>query len=152
MYDAQLFSSCHPETNLGRGYSKKISGGTLYYLGRLYRVPFESLLRVQIRCTIHRSSWFGFFWPPTPLYWHFYGINIDKKLTFLDYLPTSSCKRSLRTTSKSLDNISKNNMEAFTKCNLWKIPTHKIVFWGCKIYFLTFVFSLLVLQLTIKFI
>ena len=25
----------------------------------------------------------------------FYGINVDKMWTFLDYLPTSSCKRSL---------------------------------------------------------
>ena len=28
---------------------------------------------------------------------HFYGINVDKKWTFLDRLPTSSCKRSLWT-------------------------------------------------------
>ena len=28
----------------------------------------------------------------------FYGINVDKKWTFLDHLPTSSCKRSLWTT------------------------------------------------------
>ena len=27
-----------------------------------------------------------------------YGINVDKKWTFLDHLPTSSCKRSLWTT------------------------------------------------------
>ena len=26
---------------------------------------------------------------------HFYGINVDKKWTFLDSQPTSSCKRSL---------------------------------------------------------
>ena len=25
----------------------------------------------------------------------FYGMNVDKKWTFLDHLPTSSCKRSL---------------------------------------------------------
>ena len=29
---------------------------------------------------------------------NFYGINVDKKWTFLDHLPTSSCKRSLWTT------------------------------------------------------
>ena len=28
----------------------------------------------------------------------FYGMNVDKKWTFLDHLPTSSCKRSLWTT------------------------------------------------------
>jgi hypothetical protein len=40
---------------------------------------------------------FCLFWPPTypPALTFFYGINIDKKWTFLDHLPTSSCKRSL---------------------------------------------------------
>ena len=32
----------------------------------------------------------------------FYLINVDKKLTFLDYLPTTSCKRSLWTTPYQL--------------------------------------------------
>jgi hypothetical protein len=33
-----------------------------------------------------------------PLCWHFlWYINVDKKLTFLDHLPTSSCKHSLWT-------------------------------------------------------
>ena len=41
---------------------------------------------------------FGFFWPPTPCVDIFYGMNVDKKWTFLDHLPTSSCKRSLWTT------------------------------------------------------
>ena len=49
---------------------------------------------------VHRLRWqdFGFFWPPTPLNWIFYGINIDKKETFLDPMPTSCCKRSFWTT------------------------------------------------------
>ena len=32
----------------------------------------------------------------------FYGMNVDKKRTFLDHLPTSSCKRSLWTPPKVL--------------------------------------------------
>ena len=30
-----------------------------------------------------------------PYVYIFYGINVDKKWTFWDHLPTSSCKRSL---------------------------------------------------------
>ena len=36
--------------------------------------------------------------PPPACVDNFYGINVDKKRTFLDHLPTSSCKRSLWTT------------------------------------------------------
>ena len=51
---------------------------------------------------IHKLRWqdFCFFWPPTPLRWHFYGMNVDKKWTFMDHLPTSSC----------------------SKCSLWTAP------------------------------
>ena len=46
---------------------------------------------------VHKLRWrnFGFSWPPCVDI--FYGINVDKKWTFLDHLPTSSCKRSLWT-------------------------------------------------------
>ena len=33
----------------------------------------------------------------------FYGMNVDKKWTFLDHLPTLSCELSLWTTSKYMD-------------------------------------------------
>ena len=42
----------------------------------------------------------AFFDHLTPFIDIFYLINIDKKLTFLNYLPPSSCKRSLWTTPK----------------------------------------------------
>ena len=45
-----------------------------------------------------RRQDFGFFWPPTPLRWHFLWYECWQKWTFLDHLPTSSCKRSLWTT------------------------------------------------------
>ena len=46
---------------------------------------------------VHKLCWqdFGFFWPTTPSVDILYLINVDKKLTFLDHLPPSSCKRSL---------------------------------------------------------
>ena len=39
----------------------------------------------------------AFFDSPTPRVDIFYGMNVDKKWTFLDHLPTSSCKHSLWT-------------------------------------------------------
>ena len=47
---------------------------------------------------VHKLRWhvFGFFWPQVLASVDiFYLINVDKKLTFLDYLPTSSCQCSL---------------------------------------------------------
>ena len=41
---------------------------------------------------------FCLFWTPTPLRWHFLPYKSWQNLTFLNYLPTSSCKRSLWTT------------------------------------------------------
>ena len=58
------------------------------------RYVFSRLIRV-----VHKLRWhvFGFLDHP-PLYVDiFYQINIDKKLTFLNYLPTSSSERSLWT-------------------------------------------------------
>ena len=39
----------------------------------------------------------GLFYPLPPWVDIFYGMNVDKKWTFLDHLPTSSCKRSFWT-------------------------------------------------------
>ena len=49
-----------------------------------------------------RGRWqgFGFFWPPTPLRWHSLPYKRWQKVCFLDYLPTSSCQRSLWTPTK----------------------------------------------------
>ena len=49
---------------------------------------------------VHKLSWqdFHFFWPPTPCIDDSNGMNVDKKWTFLDHLPTSSCQHSLWTT------------------------------------------------------
>ena len=79
-----FFSSCHPETNLGRSYSK--DKATPYKnLGRYYRVPFKSLLRVQIKwvsdcityrfaiikfeflCPVPEDLLVGITVPPTPI-------------------------------------------------------------------------------------
>ena len=48
---------------------------------------------------IHKLRWqdFGYFDHLLPFVNFFYGINVDKKWTFLDYLPNSSFKRSLWT-------------------------------------------------------
>ena len=40
---------------------------------------------------------FVFFWPPTPLRLHFLWYKSLQKVNFFDYLPPSSCKRSLWT-------------------------------------------------------
>ena len=39
----------HPERNLGRCYPNKSQVAPYKNLGRFYRVPFKSLLRVQIK-------------------------------------------------------------------------------------------------------
>ena len=49
---------------------------------------------------VHKLCWqdFVFFWPPTPLRWHFIPYKSWQILTFLDYLPsepTSFCQCSL---------------------------------------------------------
>ena len=41
---------------------------------------------------------FGFFWPPTPLRWHFLWYKRWPKVDIFDHLPPSSCKYSLWTT------------------------------------------------------
>ena len=38
-----------------------------------------------------------FFWPPTPLRWHFLPYKRWQKVKIFDYLPTSFCQRSLWT-------------------------------------------------------
>ena len=48
---------------------------------------------------VHKLRWQDFFLTTyhLPFVDIFYGINVDKKWTFFDHLPTSSCKRSLGT-------------------------------------------------------
>ena len=48
---------------------------------------------------VHKLRWqdFGFVDHLSPSVDIFYLVNVDKKATFLDYLPTFSCKRSLWT-------------------------------------------------------
>ena len=48
-YETQLFLSCHHEKNLGRSYPKKYQVVPYKNMSRFYRVPFTSLLRVQIK-------------------------------------------------------------------------------------------------------
>ena len=53
------------------------------------------------RGVVHKLRWqdFGVFMTTYPLCVdNFYGMDVDKKWTFLDHLPTSSCKHSLWTT------------------------------------------------------
>ena len=49
----------------------------------------------------------------------FYSITVDKKWTFLDYLPTSSCKRSLLTTPWSHSQEIQNSFKMFQKSSLF---------------------------------
>ena len=46
---------------------------------------------------------FWLFLTTYPLHWHFYLIRVDKKLTFLDNLPTSSCQCSLWMSPNGID-------------------------------------------------
>ena len=83
---------------------------------------------------VHKLCWqnFVFFDCLPPCFDIFYGMKVDKKLTFLDHLPTSSCKRSLWTTpklprQKSSDIYSTGPMERMGTCGLREVvPT---IFW-----------------------
>ena len=58
-------------------------------------LPTYFRLRGRSQITLTR---FWLFYHLPPCVDIFYGINVDKKWTFLDHLPTLSCKRSLWTT------------------------------------------------------
>ena len=55
------------------------------------QVYVDNRIRGRSQTTLTRF----FFDHLTPCVDNFYGMNVDKKLTFLDHLPTSSCKRNL---------------------------------------------------------
>ena len=67
---------------------------------------------------------------PPPLTFSMYGMNVDKKWTFLDHLPTSSCKRSLWITPKM---VPKKYYNINKKIIQWKLCMYNIV---CKTMFL----------------
>ena len=63
------------------------------------------LFKAHIVCIIGKGAFFNyvdkiFFGHLPPYVDIFYLIRVDKKPTFLDYLPTSSCQRSLWTPTK----------------------------------------------------
>ena len=66
------------------GYGKKVPFGLHYSFGT--HVKFSLHIGV-----VHKLRWqdFGFFWQPTPSVDIFYLMKVDKKSTFLDYLPPS---------------------------------------------------------------
>ena len=81
---------------------------------------------------VHKLCWqvLGFFDHLPPFVDIFYLMNVDKKWTFLDYLPTSSCRRSLWTAP----NLISNNL-AFrdTACDLCRWRSMPSMGWSGRI-------------------
>ena len=67
--------------------------------------------------TNYVDKFLGFLDHLPPLRWHvlFYLITVDKKSTFVDYLPTSSCQRSLWTTPYCKMHLSNGERNAIHK-------------------------------------